>query len=379
MKIWKAFGLALAVSVPWSNPSHGADIVDTAVSAGQFKTLVAAVQAAELVETLKGDGPFTVFAPSDEAFAKLPEGTVADLIKPENRDKLTSILTYHVIAGEVLAKDALAGGGGVTVNGQKVDCELNGGQIMLDGAKLVAADIECDNGIIHIIDSVILPESATIPEVAAKAGTFKTLVAAVTAGDLAETLSGEGPFTVFAPTDEAFAKLPEGTLETLLKPENKSMLVDILTYHVVPGRIYAADALKAGAAKTVQGSSVEIQAGSGGASVNSSNLLVTDLDAANGVIHVIDEVLLPGKKQASCRQMLDGAIARGVPMYNSGHHSACASLYENTLVSVMERTSDPHLRARMHAAITKAKHQRFASRKAWTLRYCMDEMMVMLP
>ena len=115
MKIWKAFGLALAVSVPWSNPSQGADIVDTAVSAGQFKTLVAAVQAAELVETLKGDGPFTVFAPSDEAFAKLPEGTVADLIKPENRDKLTSILTYHVIAGEVLAKDALAGGGGVTI------------------------------------------------------------------------------------------------------------------------------------------------------------------------------------------------------------------------------------------------------------------------
>lgn len=379
MKFLKSLGLAVAIGFSGSSAVNGADIVDTAVSAGQFKTLVAAVQAAELVETLKGDGPFTVLAPSDEAFAKLPEGTVAELIKPENREKLTSILTFHVIAGKVLAKDALASGGGVTVNGQKIDCELDGGQIMIEGAKLVAADIECDNGVIHIIDQVIMPEGSTIPEVAQAAGSFKTLLAAATAAGLVETLSGDGPLTVFAPTDEAFSKLPEGTVETLLKPENKAQLVEILTYHVVPGRIYAADALKAGSAATVQGGKVQIQANSNGATVNDSNLLVTDIDASNGVIHVIDSVLLPAEKQASCRQMINGAIARGVPMYNSGHHGACADLYERTLVSVMEMTDDPHLRSSMHSAITKARHQRFASRRAWTLRHCMDQMAVMLP
>ena len=379
MKLWKIAGAVLAFGMPWSGTSYGADIVDTAIAAGQFKTLVAAVQAAELVDTLKSDGPFTVFAPSDEAFAKLPEGTVAELVKPENRDKLTSILTYHVIAGKVLAKDALAAGGGLTINGQRVDCELDGGQIMLDGAKLVTADIECDNGVIHIIDQVILPIEQTIPEVAANAKTFGTLLAAVTAADLAGTLSGEGPFTVFAPTDEAFNKLPEGTVASLLKPENKQQLVDVLTYHVVPGRVYAVDALRAKKAKTVQGGSVEIAASGSGARVNNATLLATDIDAANGVIHVIDNVLLPSMKQVSCKQMIDSAITKGVPMYNSGHHSACASLYEETLVSVMEMTEDPHLRSSMHAAITKARHQRFASRRAWTLRHCMDRMMVMLP
>ena len=379
MKLWKIAGAALSISMSWGVTGYGADIVDTAVEAGQFKTLVAAVQAADLVDTLKGDGTFTVFAPSDEAFAKLPEGTVAELIKPENRDKLTAILTYHVISGKVLAKDALAGGGGISVNGQRVDCELDGGQIMLDGAKLVTADIECDNGVIHIIDQVILPVEQTLPEVAANAKSFGTLLAAVTAADLAETLSSPGPFTVFAPTDEAFSKLPKGTVETLLKPENKSQLIDVLTYHVVAGRVYATDALRAEKAKTVQGASVKIAVSGDSARVNNATLLATDIDAVNGVIHVIDQVLLPPTKEVSCKEMMDRAIAKGVPMYNSGHHSACASLYEETLVSVMEMTEDAHLRASMHAAITKARHQRFASRRAWTLRHCMDRMMVMLP
>ena len=192
MRSWKNFAIAFILGTAWLPTSHGVDIVDT-VSAGQFKTLVAAVQAAELVDVLKGDGPFTVLAPSDEAFAKLPEGTVAELVKPENREQLTAILTFHVIPGKVLAKDALAAGGGVSINGQRVDCELDGGQIMLDGAKLVTADIECDNGVIHIIDQVIMPVDATIPAVAKKAGTFNTLLAAATAAGLVETLSGEGP------------------------------------------------------------------------------------------------------------------------------------------------------------------------------------------
>ena len=133
------------------------DIVDTAVSAGSFKTLVAAVTAAGLGETLKGDGPFTVFAPTDDAFAKLPAGTVEDLVKPENKDKLTAILTYHVLSGKVMAAD---------VSGQKMEpATVNGKALHVDGtsgvkvndATVVTADIECTNGVIHVIDTVLLP------------------------------------------------------------------------------------------------------------------------------------------------------------------------------------------------------------------------------
>ena len=134
------------------------DIVDTAVSAGSFKTLVAAVTAADLAETLKGEGPFTVFAPTDDAFAKLPEGTVEDLLKPENKDKLKAILTYHVVSGKVMAKDVMAMKEAKTVNGESVMISMDANTVMVDNAKVVQADVECSNGVIHVIDTVILPK-----------------------------------------------------------------------------------------------------------------------------------------------------------------------------------------------------------------------------
>ena len=134
------------------------DIVDTAVSAGSFNTLVAAVKAADLVDTLKGEGPFTVFAPTDDAFAKLPAGTLEDLLKPENKDKLKSILTYHVVSGKVMAKDVATMKMAETVNGQSFMVNMEGDNVMVDSAKVVKTDIECSNGIIHVIDSVILPK-----------------------------------------------------------------------------------------------------------------------------------------------------------------------------------------------------------------------------
>ena len=134
------------------------DIVDTAVSAGSFNTLVAAVKAADLVDTLKGEGPFTVFAPTDDAFAKLPAGTLDDLLKPENKDKLKSILTYHVVSGKVMAKDVTTMKTAETVNGQSFMVSMEGDSVMVDNAKVVKTDIECSNGVIHVIDSVILPK-----------------------------------------------------------------------------------------------------------------------------------------------------------------------------------------------------------------------------
>lgn len=133
------------------------DIVDTAASAKIFNTLVAAVKAAGLVDTLKGDGPFTVFAPTDEAFAKLPAGTVESLLKPENKDKLVKILTYHVVPGRVMASDVVKLKSAKTVEGQSVMIKTKGGKVMVDGANVIKTDIEASNGVIHVIDSVLMP------------------------------------------------------------------------------------------------------------------------------------------------------------------------------------------------------------------------------
>ena len=138
--------------------AQGKDIVDTAVAAGQFKTLAAALQAAGLVETLKGQGPFTVFAPTDAAFAKLPKGTVEELLKPENKAKLTAILTYHVVAGKVMAADVIKVTEAKTVQGGTVRVNATGGNVMVDDANVVKADIGASNGVIHVIDSVLMPK-----------------------------------------------------------------------------------------------------------------------------------------------------------------------------------------------------------------------------
>ena len=133
------------------------DIVDTAVAAGQFNTLAAALEAADLVSTLKSDGPFTVFAPTDEAFSKLPAGTVEMLLKPENRDQLVAILTYHVVPGKVMAKDVVNISEATTVNGSDIAIKVKDGNVQINEATVVAADVDASNGVIHVIDTVILP------------------------------------------------------------------------------------------------------------------------------------------------------------------------------------------------------------------------------
>jgi uncharacterized surface protein with fasciclin (FAS1) repeats len=156
-----AVGIALGMSLVASaapKPAPAKDIVDTAVAAGSFKTLAAALQAAGILETLKGPGPFTVFAPTDEAFAKLPAGTVDSLLEPANKEKLVAILTYHVVSGKVLAAQVMKMNSAKTVNGQSVSISTNGGTVMVDNAKVVKADILCSNGVIHVIDTVLMPK-----------------------------------------------------------------------------------------------------------------------------------------------------------------------------------------------------------------------------
>jgi uncharacterized surface protein with fasciclin (FAS1) repeats len=161
MKRLRNFAAAAAIAasgLALSAQAYAADVVDTAVAAGNFKTLVAAVQAAGLVDTLKGKGPFTVFAPTDEAFAKLPAGTVEMLLKPENKDKLVAILTYHVVPGKVMAAD-VAGKELMVKSVEGAEIDVNGKDgVMVDQAKVIKADIVTDNGVIHVIDAVIMPK-----------------------------------------------------------------------------------------------------------------------------------------------------------------------------------------------------------------------------
>ena len=149
----------LAIPLMVAGAANAADIVDTAAGSGSFETLVAAVTAADLVETLKGEGPFTVFAPTDAAFAKLPEGTVENLLKPENKEQLIAVLTYHVVPGKVMAAD-IAGKqlDAASVQGQDIPIDATGTEVMVGDARVTQADIETDNGVIHVIDTVILPK-----------------------------------------------------------------------------------------------------------------------------------------------------------------------------------------------------------------------------
>jgi transforming growth factor-beta-induced protein len=284
--------------VPVSKKVSKNTLVDVASANGSFKTLTAALKAAGLVETLKGPGPFTVFAPTDAAFAKLPKGTVETLLKPENKAQLVKILTYHVVSGEVLST-TLKSGKVKTVEGGTVNVSVHKNGVTINKSKVTAVDVKASNGVIHVIDTVLMPpvESATntLVDVASANGSFKTLTAALKAAGLVDTLKGPGPFTVFAPTDAAFAKLPKGTVEALLKPENKAQLVKILTYHVVPGEVLSTT-LKSGKVKTVEGGTVNVSVHKNGVTINKSKVTAVDVKASNGVIHVIDTVLMPSAR-----------------------------------------------------------------------------------
>jgi uncharacterized surface protein with fasciclin (FAS1) repeats len=277
-----------------TTPAPTADIVDTAVAAGSFKTLAAALQAAGLVEALKGKGPFTVFAPTDEAFAKLPKGTLEELLKPENKARLTAILTYHVVPAKAMAADVVKMSNATTLQGQRVDLKAANGKVTVDGANVVTADIACTNGVIHVIDRVILPVEANAYNTAKSAGMFNTLIAAIDAAGMSEMFKQPGQMTILAPTDDAFKALPAGALEMLLKPENKAKLAEVLAMHVVPGAIAYSDAVvKLPEVRVATGSPLKVVAKDGKVMIANATVVKTDIESSNAVIHVIDRVILP--------------------------------------------------------------------------------------
>lgn len=319
---------------PMTNNAPTMDIVETAAAAGNFKTLLEAAEAADLVDALKGEGPLTVFAPTDDAFAALPPGTVDDLLN--DIDALTAILTYHVAVGAYPAEKVVSSTTVPTLNGAELTVTITGdGKVKVDDAYVTITDIQATNGIIHVIDAVVIPNSEAskltssadfsaghysfgggwianairdgrfdwltkrlpLYYVARLAG-LSTLTTAVRAADLRSTLVFDGPFTVFAPTNEAFAALPAGTLEALLN--DIPSLSNILLYHVTPGKVTSdiVVTLDGENANMANGGTVGIIVDGGvqlddtGTDVN-KNVIVVDIMARNGVIHIVDGVLLP--------------------------------------------------------------------------------------
>lgn len=395
------------------------DVVETVITSGNFQTLIRALKAADHFNTLKGTGPFTVLAPTDDAFNKLPPGTLDDLLKPENKDKLANILKYHLLGERKTVADIK----GLTLPAQlttvsnvKFIADLNDNSVKINTATITLADLSGTNGIIHVIDTVLLPPSdivvttindgnfktlvnvliaagladtfkgsgpftmfapadaafaklsaslldelkktdnkkllakilqyhvtnqlITSPLINRKAlpanitmlaggtallnkdgntvkvnnasvitidifervltdGSFKTLVTALRAADVADTLQGNGPFTVFAPNDAAFAKLPNGALDDLLKPENKQKLTNLLKYHVVKGRKITSDQLKPSERlEMLSGGSVNITKNGDEIQVNGVKIITKNVETTNGIIHAIESVLSPEKTSA---------------------------------------------------------------------------------
>ena len=276
------------VLTPTATPN---DIPRTAQCTGIHNSLVASVIQAELLPTLQGDGPFTVFAPTDQAF--IDAGIVlADLDTPEGKAALADILLYHVIAGEVPASAVTDCMSAETVNGNSLSFTV-GDSVMVNGATVIATDVATSNGLIHVIDKVLTPTTTPndIPRTAQCTGIHNSLVAAVIQAELLTTLQGEGPFTLFAPTDQAFADAGID-LASLDTPEGKVALTDILLYHVHSGSVSAANITEGMKLQMVNGDNATLSL-IGQASIDGANITLADVMSANGIIHVIDKVLMP--------------------------------------------------------------------------------------
>jgi transforming growth factor-beta-induced protein len=303
------------------------NIAEVATEAGSFTTLLAAAEAAGLVGPLTGEDELTVFAPTDEAFAAALDAlglTAEELLA---NPALGDILTYHIVTGEVKSDVVLtlAGTEVETLNGQSVTVTVDGSSVKVNDATVTTVDVDASNGVIHVIDAVLLPPDVaealtgaieedaieedameddamedpafdTVVDIALSSDDFSILVAALGEADLVSTLQGEGPFTVFAPTNAAFEQALADlglTAEELLESED---LAGILTYHVVPGKILAADAIAADGTEipTVNGDTIEVTVVDGNVMVDGATVTTVDLVAGNGVVHIIDAVILPG-------------------------------------------------------------------------------------
>mmetsp|Transcript_12504 Transcript_12504/g.14025 ORF Transcript_12504/g.14025 Transcript_12504/m.14025 type:complete len:750 (-) Transcript_12504:62-2311(-) len=326
------------------------DIPGVASENGSFTTLVAALSATDLVGALsEPNGPFTVFAPTDDAFEALPNGLVDCLLQEQNVPVLSNILLYHVAAGETLSTELATGMEIPTLLAQQavtVDLRNNNDGVQINDATVVGADVLASNGVIHVINQVLVPPSVDvgaflqtcdtaaasssslpdIPTTAINAGMFTTLVAALSATDIVDALSApNGPYTVFAPTDDAFTALPNGLVSCLLEEQNLPILSDILFYHVASGQVLSTELSNRQQLSTLlEGAkvTVDLNNNNGGVKINGSNVITANVLASNGVIHSIDQVLVPPRIDVGAfLQTCDGSSSSSSSSGGGGYQS----------------------------------------------------------
>jgi transforming growth factor-beta-induced protein len=325
------------------------NIVQIASSNSNFSTLVTALNKAELVSVFEGSTKFTVLAPTNDAFAKIPAATLNLLLKPENKQSLIKLLKYHVLAGEVNSTQVASLTKATTIEGSDINISILNGEIFINqNSQVLIIDIQATNGIIHAIDDVLLPPDVdltklidptiasssssvsspsslssssqsqilqTINQLAANNPNLSTLVTALTKADLATLFSGSTKFTVLAPTNDAFAKIPASTLNLLLKPENKDSLTKLLKYHVLTGEVKSTQISGLTQAGTVEGSNINIKVINGSIFINIESLVLTaDIQAGNGIIHTIDDVLLPPSLDLT--KLIDNSKGESIPRVN---------------------------------------------------------------
>ena len=283
------------------------DIPTNAQNTGMHDSLVAALSHAGLVSALQADGPFTVFAPTDDAFAAAGID-LSTFDTDEENATLSDILLYHVVSSSVAASDVTDGMSAEALNGDDLSFTVSDGSVMVNDATVTTADVMASNGIIHVIDKVLMPPAdlADIPTVAQGTGIHTSLVAAVVQAELLTTLQGDGPFTVFAPTDDAFAAAGID-LAALDTEEGKAALTDILLYHVVSGAVPSSAVTDGMSATAVNGDDLSFTVGEG-VMVNDANVVLADVPASNGVIHVIDKVLMPPADEPALPEGCDYVI-----------------------------------------------------------------------
>ena len=274
-------------------------IWDIVVASPVHETLEAAINAAELAGVLDGEGTFTLFAPTDDAFAALPAGTIDALLADPTGD-LADILLYHVVGAVAFSGDLSNGQTFTTAQGQDITVTIDNGQVFINGALVIMADIEATNGVVHVIDAVLLPEfpSNTIWDVVEGSEVHNTLQAAIEAAGLVETLQSAGPYTLFAPTDDAFAALPAGLIDALLADPTGD-LTQILFYHVLNGVALSTDLSDGQVVTTLQGQTVTVTIDNGNVFINDAQVIMANIETDNGVVHVIDAVLVPSLEETT--------------------------------------------------------------------------------
>ncbi len=393
-----------AIEIDWIRPM-GAAVVERS-SAGSLESVATKANLTTLLDLVKASGiqfpkdaKLTIFAPTNDAFAALPREQVEFLLSEKGKPTLQAILKHHVVAQPLESSALLERRRLKALSGQSL--EIDPSALTVDGARLVATDVGFDGGLVHVIDGVMVPELRSVEEIVAQDERFSTLRAAIDAAGLGSLLGAQnsGPWTLLAPSNEAFAEIPADALKALL--EDRPALTAVLAAHVLPTAIRRDEMLAQGSARTMTGDgtvafalSTGLSSGlsNGGITVAGARIEVADIEAANGVIHIIDRVL-PAQKAApttasadlvapqraqSAAAILELAIERGVPRFNAGDAASCAALYELAIVSVVllgEDAIGAAAKAELAKALEQGARQHDESERAWIYRGAMDRVL----